>query len=447
MAQVKTANPKRVFLVVWLSQFVSALGTGLIDFALGVFVYQRTGSATQFALVLVFAMVPAILLSPFSGALADRWDRRGMMLVSEAACGVVILALTLLQHGHGLEVWHVYVAVVLLAVGGAFRDPAYYASVSQMVPKRQLGRASGLVQTAENIGMVAPPLIAGFLMAAVGVSGVLLIDLISYTVGILALLVVVFPPVERPEDADSAKPTLWADMAAGWAYMMRHRGFLHLFLFGSFISFSIGLTQIVVTPLLLSFTSAAVLGATFSAGGFGMFLGGAVMAAWGGPKNKVAGVLLFGLAQALCLFLVGLRPNPVVIGAGLFGCLFSIQFVRGCTAAVIRTHVPDAMQARVFALNRFVAWSTLPLAYLVAGPLVKVFNPLLEPSGSLADSVGKILAVGSGRGIGLLLIVLGGAFLLVVLGNYANPRLRNIEAEMTAQASERTALEETGARG
>jgi MFS family permease len=429
--QLAITDPKRIFLLVWSSQFISALGTGLTNFALGVFVYQKTGSTTQFALVLVCAMIPAILLSPFSGALGDRGDRRRMMLYSNAASAVVILGMLLLREQDALRSWHIYVGAGLLAVCGAFRDPAYYASVSQMVPKKQLGRASGLVQTAENIGIVAPPMIAGILLATVGLSGVLVIDFISFLIGIGALLVTVFPPVDR-SDEEVAKSSLWRDMTAGWSYLTRYRGFLYLFLFGSFISFAVGVTQIVVTPLVLSFASTTVLGFTFSAGGLGILLGGLAMAAWGGPKRRVVGVLLFGALQGLSLVVAGLRSEAVLIGVGLFGCLFCIQFVRGCTAVIIREHVPDAMQARVFSLNRFVAWSTLPLAYLLAGPLVDAFTPLLQPSGSLADSVGTVLGVGDGRGIGLLLTVLGAAFLLVVLASLANPRLRNVEAEMRA---------------
>jgi len=429
--QAKISNPRRVFFVILTSQFISALGTGLTEFALGVFVYERTRSTTQFALVLVFAMIPAILLSPFSGALGDRWDRRRMMLFSNAASGLVILGLWLLLQAGGLKTWYIYAGAALLAICGAFRDPAYYASVSQMVSQKQLGRASGLVQTAENIGIVAPPLIAGVLLATAGLSGVLAIDLISYGVGVIALVATVFPPLER-SGRPAGKPSLRSDMAAGWNYIMTYRGFFYLFLFGAFISFAIGLTQVAVTPLVLSFSSLSVLGATFSAGGLGIFLGGVVMAAWGGPKRLVAGVLIFGLAQALSLLVAGLRANAVIIGIGLFGCLFCIQIVRGCTATIIRTYVPDTLQARVFSLNRFVAWSTLPVAYLLAGPLVDVFNPLLKPSGPLASSVGKVIGVGDGRGIGLLLIVLGGGFLLAVLASYLNPALRNLEKTMQA---------------
>jgi DHA3 family macrolide efflux protein-like MFS transporter len=436
--------PKKVFGVIWTTQFFSALGTGLTDFALGVFVYERTGSTSQFALVLVFAMVPAILLSPFSGALGDRADRRLMMLGSNAASGAVVLAMLLLRHGGGLETWHIYAGAAVLAICGAFRDPAYYASVSQMVPKEQLGRASGAVQTAENIGIVAPPVVAGVLLSTVGLSGILLLDLITYAVGVLALAVTVFPELVRHGGAGGGKPSLFSDMAEGWRYVLAYRGFLYLFLFGAFISFTVGLTQIVVTPLVLAFGSTSVLGATFSAGGVGIFLGGLVMTMWGGPRNRVAGILLFGLGQALSLVVAGLRPNAVLIGIGLFGCLFGIQFVRGCTATVIREYVPDAMQARVFSLNRMVAWSTLPLAYLLAGPLVDAFDPLMKPSGSLAGSFGRVIGTGKGRGGGLLLMVLGTAFLLVVLAAYLTPRFRDVEAEMAAVTAARDEPEQGG---
>jgi DHA3 family macrolide efflux protein-like MFS transporter len=429
-------EPRKVFWAIWISQFISALGTGLTDFALGVYVYKLTGSTTQFALVLVFAMVPAILLSPFSGALGDRWDRRLMMLASNTASGLVIVTMVVLSHSEVLRPWTIYLAAAALAVCGAFRDPAYYASVSQMVSKEQLGRASGLVQTAENVGIVAPPLVAGVLLATVGLSGILTVDLVSYGVGVLLLLLTVFPAV-HPAGGAAARPSLFGDIAAGWNYVVAYRGLLYLFFFGAFISLTVGLTQIVVTPLVLSFSSTSVLGATFSAGGFGIVLGGLLMATWGGPKNRVRGVLLFGAAQALSLVVAGLRAEAVLIGLGLFGCLFCIQFVRGCTATIIRTYVPDSMQARVFSLNRMVAWSTLPVAYLLAGPLVAAFDPLLTRSGPLAGSIGIVLGTGSARGAGLLLIVLGCAFLLVVLAASLTPRLRHVETEMRAVASGR----------
>jgi MFS transporter, DHA3 family, macrolide efflux protein len=433
MARIGMSRPGRVFVTVWLSQLISAFGTGLTAFALGVYVYLRTGSTSQFALVLVCAVVPAMVLSPLSGALADRMDRRLMMLVADGASGLVIVALTVLRAETGLAIWEIYIAVGVLAIFGAVRDPAYNASVSQLVPREQLGRASGLVQTAENVGEVFPPLVAGTLLVAFGLSGVLIFDLVSYGIGCGALLFVSFPRLERPEPEDGAAPSsLWRDIAAGWSYMLRHRGLLHLSLFGAFLCFVLGTTQILVTPLVLSFASAAVLGATFSAGGMGILFGGIVTAAWGGFRPRVRAVIVFGLAQAVFLFVASLRPNAVIIAVGLFGYLFCIQFNISCIATVIREQVPTTIQGRVFALDRTVGMSTLPLAYLLAGPLVDLFRPWLSRHGPLAGSVGTVIGVGGGRGIALLIMVLSVAVFLVVLVSYASPRLRNVEAEMQA---------------
>jgi DHA3 family macrolide efflux protein-like MFS transporter len=430
MTRINVSSPARVFVVVWLSQLISAFGTGLTAFALGVYVYLRTGSTSQFALVLVCAVIPPMVLSPFFGALADRWDRRAMMLAADAASGLVIVALMLLRTQNVLAIWQIYIAVGVLAIFGAARDPAYNASVSQLVPKKQLGRASGLVQTAENVGQVFPPLVAGTLLVAFGLSGVLVFDLISYGIGCAGLLTVSFPRLERPAPSDAAESSLRRDIVAGWNYLVKHRGLLNLSLFGAFLCFVLGTTQILVTPLVLSFASAAILGATFTTGGMGIFFGGLVASAWGGFKRRVVAVIVFGLVQALFLFVASLRPSAVIIAAGLFGYLFCIQFNISCIATVIREHVPATMQARVFALDRSVGMSTLPLAYVLAGPLVAVFRPLLVRGGALTGSVGRLIGVGAGRGIALLIMTLSVVVVVVVLATYASPRLRDVEAEL-----------------
>lgn len=421
---------RKVFLIVWASQVISGLGTGLTEFALGVFVYQRTGSATQFAMVLLFTMVPSMLLSPLAGSLADRWDRRRMMLLSNAASGVVVFVLMLLLHQSWLELWHIYVAVGLMSLCNAFRDPAYHASVSQLVTKEQAGRASGMVQSGDNLGMLGAPVLAGILIVALGLPGVLIIDAISYVIGFGGLVLVAFPPLDRSDEGP--RPSLLKDTADGWRYIMRFRGLFYLFLFGACTSLVVGVTQVVVTPMVLSFTTPAFLGGINTFAGLGIFLGGVLMAAWGGPKLKVTGVLLFGLTQGLALLLLGLRPEVVTIAAGVFCYLFSIQMAAGCDATIVRAYVPHTMQARVFSLRRFVAWSTLPVAYVAAGPLAGAFDPLLAPSGPLAGTFGTLLGTGPGRGIGLMIMLMGALFLLVVLVSFANPRLRHVEAELEA---------------
>lgn len=402
------AGREKVFLISWFGQSVSVLGTGLTEFALGVFVYQLTESVIQFALVMVFATVPAFACAPVGGVLAVRLGHRRAMVAGNVVAGMVLLLLATLIDLDALRLWHVYAAVAVIAVCGVLRDAAGEVSIDAMMPRGDAGPWRRLVSWADAVGMIAPPVLSGFLFVAIGLRGVLIIDLVTCVFAVAALLSVRFPRQEPPaEDMPSA--SLWRDTAAGWRYTLRHTGFLHLFLLGSLAGFFVGLTQVVMTPMILSFASPAVLGILHSSGGLGIFLGGMAAAALA-PRRLVRGVLIFGVLQGIALLVLGFRAEPVLIAIGVFGCLFAFQFVRSGRAAVIRTYVPRETRSRVLSLNRVVAWVTLPLAYLLAGPLVNLFAP--------------------GRGMGLLLMTIGGVFVLVVLTSAANSKLRNLEREM-----------------
>jgi MFS family permease len=156
-----------IFLVVWFGQLVSLIGPGLTNFALGVWVYQRTGSVTQFSLILLFAVLPSILISPVAGAMVDRWNRRVSRILSDSGAGITTVAMALLLTTGNVEIWHIYLAVSLSSVCKAFQLPAYTASTSSLVPKEFLPRASGMVQSAEACGQLISPLLAGVLLGLV----------------------------------------------------------------------------------------------------------------------------------------------------------------------------------------------------------------------------------------------------------------------------------------
>lgn len=431
MVQREGLSNVRVFLTVWFGQLVSLTGSGLSSFALGIWVYQRTGSATQFALITLFGSLPGILLSPITGTLADRWNRRYVMLFSNLGAGLVILSIALLFRANVLEVWMIYVMTTAISICTAFQVPAYEASVSLLVPKRQYGRASGMVQTAEAVGQIGAPVLAGVLILFVGLSIVLVIDFATYLFGIATLLIVRFPQLTRPGASATAKRSVWREAGDGWNYVKKQRGLLALLSFFAATNIFIGMTQVLITPLVLSFGSPAILGIIFSVAGSGLLTGSVVMSIWGGPKRRMYGIYIFAVLQALSLVLVGLRPNAILIGMAVFALLFSGQILRGCSTTIIRSNIPHAIQGRVFGINRLIGWSTLPFAYLVAGPLAdRVFGPLLAPHGLLAGSVGTFIGVGAGRGIGLLLLTLGCVYVVVIGIAYISPHLRRIEDEL-----------------
>ncbi|MBW4629445.1 MAG: MFS transporter [Brasilonema octagenarum HA4186-MV1] len=421
----------RVFTLIWFGQLISLIGSGLTRFALGVWVYQNTGSVTQFALISLFAMLPSILISPVVGVLVDRWNRRSCMILSDAGAGLSTLAIALLLFSGKLEVWHIYVAVAVSSIFSAFQWSAYAAATTMLVPKQHLGRANGMVQLAEAASRLLSPMLAGALVVTIQIQGVILIDCVSFLFSLVTLLLVRFPkPKTTPEDEVRQSWRL-REFTYGWTYITARPGLLGLLIFFAVINFLIGVVSVLVTPLVLAFASATVLGTVLSIGGSGMLVGGLVMSAWGGPKKRILSVFGFTLSGGLSILLAGLMPSVPVFFATAFIYYFGVSMINGCDQAIWQSKVAPAVQGRVFAVRSMLALASLPLGYLIAGPLVdQVFEPLLAVSGPLAGSIGRIIGVGRGHGIGLLFVVIGMLTMLATAGGYLYLPLRLLEEQL-----------------
>jgi MFS transporter, DHA3 family, macrolide efflux protein len=419
------------FLVIWAGQVVSALGSSLTGFAVGVLIYQRTGSATRFALLALTTMLPGLLLYPFAGALVDRWDRRRAMIVSDVGAGCSSLVLALLFWQDRLELWHIYLLLALGSAFGTLQWPAFSAATTLLVPREQLGRAAGLTQMGNAAADLLAPVVAGVLVVSIGLAGIVLIDFATFFVAVATLLCVRVPRAEPTAEGLAARSSLMREAASGWTYIRQRPGLLSLLGLLAATNFSMGMMQVLMAPMVLSFASAAILGRVVSVAFFGMLSGSLLMSVWGGPARRVSGILVFLLLQGATLVVGGLWPSATLIAAAGFVFLFASPIILGCSQALWQAKVAPDLQGRVFAVRRMVAWSTLPLGYLVAGPLAdRVFEPLLAANGPLSVSVGRLIGVGKGRGIALLLIVLGLLVLTTVAAFSRYPRLRQLEAEL-----------------
>ncbi|HLE72831.1 MAG TPA: MFS transporter [Anaerolineales bacterium] len=421
----------RSFLLIWFGQVISLTGSGLTGFALGVWVFQRTGSATAFALISLFTTLPGIVFSPIAGALVDRWDRRGAMILSDAGASLCTFGMALLLLDNRLEVWHIYLAMGISSTFSAFQWPAYSAATTLLVPKQQYGRASGMVQMGEAIAQIASPVMAGALVGLIQVKGVILTDFATFLFAVLTLLAVRIPRPNTTVEGMAGQGSLLREAAYGWTYITARPGLLGLLLFFAATNFTSGIVGVLFTPLVLSFSTPAVLGTLLSTGGLGFLAGSLLMSAWGGPKTRVYGILGFSLLQGVMLFTAGLRPNVFILGAAAFFYFFSLPVINGSSQAIWQTKTAPDLQGRVFAVRRMIAWSSLPLAYLIAGPLAdRVFEPLMATAGPLAPVFGPVIGAGTGRGIGLLYMVLGLLSLLAFMVGLLYPRLRRVESEL-----------------
>ena len=431
-----TSNQKKgfkTFIIIWLSQLVSMIGSGLIGFALAVWIFDQTGQATPFVLTALFSSLPRVLLSPLAGALTDRWHRKKIMLIADSLAGLVTLATAFLLFTGQMEIWMVYVITTASSVFGVFQHPAYTASVVMLVPKEQLTRANSIIQLGEAIESLVTPLLAGVLFGLIDMRGIIIIDLITYLFAIITLMAVSIPQPERTAAKSTEESSLWKDIIFGWTYLVERWGLLGLLIYFALVNFLLNVSAVLIGPMILSFGSPSSMGLAQSIMGAGFLVGSLLMSVWGGPKKKRIRLVILAIALASIGFIIaGLRPSMLTIGVGLFILTFFIPFGSGPSSALFAAKVPPDVQGRVFATRSMISQSMMPLAFILSGVLAdNVFNPLLVEGGGLANTtIGDFLGVGQGRGVGLMMIC-SGIILLVVSGiAYANPHIRNIETEI-----------------
>lgn len=421
----------RGFTVVWIGQVISLLGSAMTAFALPIWAYDKTQSATALALAAFFFITPTLLLSPIAGVLVDRANRKLMMMLSDLLAGAATLGILIIYSSGSLEIWHIYVAAVINGIGQAFQWPAYSAAISTMLPKEQYGRANGMMALAESASGIFAPLLAGAVLVAIGLQGVLLFDIVTFVAAIGALLAVQVPQPRVTEAGRQARGSLWQESAYGFRYILQRPSLLGLqivFLLGNLFS-AVAFT--VLTPMILARTGSdkIAFGAVQTAGAIGGLIGGLAMSAWGGPKRRVHGVLAgWAIASLTSLVMAGLGQIWPVWAAAMFIGAFFVPIINGSNQAIWQAKVAPDLQGRVFATRRLIAWFVMPIASLISGPLADlVFEPAMRTGGALAPVFGGLLGTGPGAGMGLMVVVSGLLAMCVGLGGYSIFNIRNAE--------------------
>jgi len=424
----------RTFLLIWSGQTVSALGTGLTSFALGVWVYQSTGSTTRYALIAFFTIAPRLLVLPLVGAVIDRYDRRSVMILSNLGAGLGSGTIALLLWLAQLEIWQIYVIAAVSSLFRGFQSPAFAASTTLLVPKRHFTRASALVHMGSAGTEILAPLLAGVLVQWIELQGVVLLDLATFVFSALTLVAVKIPMPEGSSEETSAEgggESLLRQSLQGFTYLRARPGLLGLVALFAGANFMFGMLYILITPWVLSFASPAGLGVVLSAASAGQLAGSLVMSVWGGPRRRVRAIFALLAAQSLALPF-GLLPAGVPLLAGIaFFFFFLLPMIGSLSQAIWQTKVAPELQGRVFTIRRTLTMVLLPVAYLVTGALADtVFEPLMAPGGALAATLGPFLGTGAGRGMALMAACLGLVGLAVVAQGWRYRPLRRLEDEL-----------------
>ena len=418
----------RDFLVLWIGQLISTIGSAMTAFGLGVYVYQRTNSATDFALIFLVGMLPRAIFSPIAGVLADRFDRRRLMVISDVGALVGIGFVLAMAATARLEVWHVYLATFVGSAFSALRIPTYTTVAGMLVTKEQYGRVGGMIQLGEAVGQVVGPAVAGALISLLDITSVLTIDIATFVVSLATLFMVAFPTAKtKTEDHGS----FVEDIRSGWTYLVSRPGLIGLMTVFVIGNFFIGNAQALLTPMILGFASPQALGAIMSAGGVGMLLGGIALSIWGGGRKRTYTILGFYVLLGFGVLMAGIVPSETLVGMAVFLAYLSLPFIIGTTNAILISKVARDVQGRVFSLRIMLVTISFTVAFVAAGPLAdNIFEPLLLPGGALVPVIGGLFGVGEGRGIGFMFALLGIMAMLTAVGGFLAPRLRNVEDEL-----------------
>lgn len=361
---------------IWLGQAFSLLGSSLVQFALVWHLTVQTGSTAVLATATLVALLPQVLLGPFAGALVDRWDRRKVMIIADSAIALTTLALVGLFFAGAIEVWHIYAAMFLRSLGGAFHWPAMQASTSLMVPKEHLPRLAGANQALNGMINIAAPPLGALLLSLLPIHSVLAIDIGTALIAILPLFFIAIPRPIRSDAGDIVTPaTVWRDVRMGLRYVSSWPGMLAILMMASIINFLLN-PAFSFLPLLVTrqFNGGAIeLGWLESGFGIGMITGGLLLGIWGGFRKKIT-TSLFGLiGMGAGILAVGLAPGTgywIALG-GLALTGFMNPLVNGPLFALLQTKVEPEMQGRVFTLVGSLSAAMSPLGMLFAAPVAE----------------------------------------------------------------------------
>ena len=401
------------FLLLWIGELISSIGGGLTSFGLGVYVFQKTGSAAGMALVTLLGFLPTLLFTVPAGVLADRYDRRVLMMIGDGFSGLGILYIFLCMIRGGANLVQICIGVFVSAIFSSLLDPSYRATITDLLSKEEFSKASGLVSLAGSARYLFSPIIAGLLLAYHDISLLLLIDVSTFFVTITTTFIVrqgikAIQPTEKQSFLESIKE--------GWSAIHIEKGVFVLVLCSSLITLFLGTLQILVEPMILSFADSKVLGIIETLCASGMLVSGVLLGGIG-IKKEYGKVLQISFFMA-GIFMIGMSIFENLVSISIFGFFFfaTLPICNNCMDYLCRTNIPDALQGRAWGFIGFLSQIGYVIAYAV--------------SGLAADGLGSLSGMGVGRGAAFMIGISGILLSLVAVTLLRFSAIKELEKRM-----------------
>lgn len=400
----------RRFILLWAGELISSIGGGLTSFGLGVYIFQQTGSAASMSLITLLGFLPTLLLSVPAGVLADRYDRRLLMMIGDGCSALGILFILICMMKGGASLIQICIGVLISAVFSALLEPAFRATITDLLTKEEYSRAGGLVSLAGSARYLLSPVLAGFLLTISDVKLLLVIDICTFFLTVLCAAA-----VRRciGKKTSESKENFLSSIREGWRILQERKGVFFLVLVSSAITLFMGIFQILAEPMVLSFSNARTLGITETICASGMLVSGLILSIRGIRKNYVA-IMSISLMMA-GIMMIGFSLFEKIYPICFFGFLFfaALPFANNSLDYLTRTNIPDEVQGRVWGLVGFLSQIGYVIAYAV--------------SGIAADELGHWSGYGVGRGSAIVIRIAGGLMSVIAVSMLTIKSIRNLE--------------------
>lgn len=434
-------NGIRTFYTILLTQTFSMIGSLMTGFAIGIYLFLETGDVTPLGIVATLNTLARIVMSNVAGVVSDRMDRRLVMVWSDVGQAAATLALMLLFFADALAIWHVYVAAAISAAFGTFQQPAFIASVTQLVPDDHRDRANSIMQiTGPAAGIIAPAA-AGALYGVLSVGGIMVVDLLTFAVAMVVVFLSHIPrPKASPAGDESGGKGAWAQLTFGMRWLWRLRPLFYAVTLAMVANFFLVMATVIMRPYILTITdnSKSTLGIIEAVGSLGGVSGAILIAVWGGTRPRMKTILPVMLAEGILLALLGIIRVPVFYGLVFFLLMVGFPIINSLFFSMMQLKVPGDLQGRVFAAVIQVSMLIQPIGTVITGPLVdEFFEPAVGASGW--SIVAPIWGDEAGAGMGLLISIAGILMFVISLPIAAMHQVRHLEAilpDYSSSASE-----------
>ena len=412
------------FYKLWLGELISSIGSGMTAFALSVYVYKKTGSVSYVSLITLLSFMPSIVLSPIGGLLADRYDRRLLMIIGDLFSGLgLVYILWSIQAGEK-SIVPIFVGITFSSIFTSLLEPSYRATLTDILEEENYAKASGLIQVAGSAKYLISPVIAGMILSVADIRVILLLDILTF---ITTCLMIFLVRKSMNSEMQNYKKDSFKGLLEGLFIIKENRGVYSLVIIMFFVCFFMGFIQILIRPMILALSSVKTAGMMESLCAVGLLIGSLWIGIAGIKKNysKILAVACFFCG--IFMSMTGVNENLAIIGISTFLFFSTLPFMNSCADVLVRVSIPNELQGRIWGLISLITQMGTVAAYIISGVMADyVFEPMFNKNGLLVKNIGMVIGTGKGRGIGFMLILSGMGMLIMAIVIWKNREIREV---------------------